>query len=174
MATRRAESLPRCRWLPAVRARRRNGPSQGKVEKEPEQVRDERCDQCPEDGRHAAPSSICIDISQAENPDCDHQSRQQTKAGAWHQNRERGVLTMPLDECGDKADQYHSACYPAGYGFNGLRNNIKELTNAHWDNPFSFVQPTDNRCRTGNSRQKHREGTIHKASNPRCKGSGSR
>ena len=80
MATRRTESLPRCRWLPAVRARRRNGPSQGKVEKEPEQVRDERCDQCPEDGRHASPPGICIDITQAENPDCDHNGRHNTEA----------------------------------------------------------------------------------------------
>ena len=72
----------------------------------------------------------------------------------------------------DQAGHHRAACYHAGYRLNGLRNHIQELTNTHWDNPFSFIQPTDNRCRMGNSKQKHKDGTIHKASNPKCMGAG--
>ena len=69
IATPRAESLPWRIRLPAVRTRQSNGPAQGKIEKESKQVRDERCDECPEDRRHAAPPSIRVYITQAEYPD---------------------------------------------------------------------------------------------------------
>ena len=178
IATPRAESLPRRSRLPAVRTRQSNGSAQGKVEKKSEQVGDERCDQCPEDGRHAAPSSICIDIAQAENPDCAQQSPPASRGRApWQQNREPGgdLTILQRRMLPDKADQHHRRLLSRqASGFNGLRNDIQELTNAHWDNPFSFIQPADNRCRMGNSRQKHKDGTIHKASNPKCMGAGCR
>ena len=72
------------------------------------------------------------------------------------------------------ADKESAAHYGERSCFNGFRNKIQELTNPHWDNPFSFLPPADKRRRKGNSRQKHTEGTVQKASNPKWSDAGSR
>jgi hypothetical protein len=61
-----AELLVEGDGLSTVSARRSDWMTQDKVKKEPQQVRDEDCNQNPENRLHRAPLGIPIDISQAE------------------------------------------------------------------------------------------------------------
>jgi hypothetical protein len=166
IAAPRAESMLCCHRLPTVRTRQWNGPAQGEVEKKSEQVRDESCDQCPEDTRHGAAASICIDVAQTENPDCDHNAHHQPEAAGREPSMEISSNA--------RADEHPAGRNHEGCCLNKFRNHIQEFMDVHWDNPFAFIQPADKRCRRGKSKQRQREGTIHKASNPKCHGAGSR
>jgi hypothetical protein len=59
-------------WLSTAWASYHERSPYSEVEKKPQQVRDQQCDQRPKDGGHSTLPSVRVDIAETEKPDSDH------------------------------------------------------------------------------------------------------
>jgi hypothetical protein len=166
-----AESLVNRDSLSTVRARRSDWLTQNEVEKKSQQVRDEDCDQNPENRLHRAPTGICIDIPDAEQPGCYHAAEKYTHSGtAQHTERHSTVAEVVVVLNGrPKRSNQQPDKGPTDYksksaDANCLWNNTQKTLDAH--KVLSFRLAADNRGNIGKSSRRQIDGTIKNAKTP--------
>jgi hypothetical protein len=144
--------------------------AQCEVEKKAKQIRNQRRDQRPEDGRHGTASRVGVDVTETENPDRDQRAGEQTHAntGERFQHRRYGALAddAAMDRSSDQPNEHSEADYRASGYSNWLRHDIQKFTTFHMTCPFLFADRAEMRSSAGSKRAKHQEGAIQKVNNP--------
>lgn len=171
-----AESLLRCDGMAAFRTRYSDWPAQREVQKKSEQIRSHGGDHRPENGRHGTTPSVCVDVSEAENPDRGKRAGEQSGAHCSHpaEHRPSNTLRRCVRQADGDPDEHSTADDGAGCNACLLRHNRQKAMSFHRTLPFAFAGRAESRSTSGRRREKHKEGRTHKARTPACASAGSR
>ena len=154
---------------PTARARRRGRPAQCEVEEKSKQVGNQRGNERPENGRHGAASSVCVDVAETEEPDGGQSACEQAHTHAKKTiecGRCGGAVNWSLHNAEDDADEHATANGGTSGDADRFWHSTQKLMSFHRTLPFVFVDRARSRSNTGKNREKHQEGAIQKVNKP--------
>jgi hypothetical protein len=145
--------------------------TQDEVKEKPQQVRDEDCNQNPENRLHRAPLGIPVDVAEPKQPRC-NQAAEENAGSSTTQYGENGgtvVEVLVMLNGGPQKSHRQPDKRPADYKderaiANGFGNHTQEWLDIH--RVLSFRLAGDNTGSIGKSRKRQIEGMIQRANNP--------